>query len=450
MRQQALIKDDLDLVDKKNWGTFKDSLNAPVHRWFTYPAGFSYKAVEASFEKYGITKGMTVYDPFAGTATTNLVAKGLGIHSFGVEAHPFVVDIARTKIFWEYDFDLLDREINSLVLKAREQVEATDLDAFDLSDVPELVTKCYSSFNLAQLCIIKDLVFRVKDRRIKSLFKLAVTNLLRSAAEVHTGWPYIAPKKGKNGAGTRKDVVSLLEKQLKLMRNDVDSIKNGAAVDGDGVKTEILFGSSQNTFESDGKPVIPNESVDHLFTSPPYLNNFDYADRTRLELYFWEEAKTWSDITRNVRDKLMMSATTQIKRSEYNPEAYVDEKIKNVDPILYSELTESVNKLSALRNTKGGKKSYDILVAGYFNDIYDVLLEAYRVLKPGAYSLWILGDSAPYGVHIPTDEYIGRLGKSIGFSSYEIDVLRERGGKWKANPQRHTVALRESIVVLKK
>ena len=61
--------------DVKNWGTFKDSLRAPVHRWFTYPAGFSFKAVEHSFKRFDIEQGMMIYDPFMGSGTTNLVAK---------------------------------------------------------------------------------------------------------------------------------------------------------------------------------------------------------------------------------------------------------------------------------------------------------------------------------------------------------------------------------------
>ena len=51
---------------------------------------------------------------------------------------------------------------------------------------------------------------------------------------------------------------------------------------------------------------------------------------------------------------------------------------------------------------------------------------------------------------IPTDELIGQLGVAIGFANYQIIQLRTRGGKWKDNPQRHTVALRESIVTLVK
>lgn len=79
-----------------------------------------------------------------------------------------------------------------------------------------------------------------------------------------------------------------------------------------------------------------------------------------------------------------------------------------------------------------------------------VLIDNYRVLKPGACFVLILGDSAPYGVHVPTEEIIGEIGLGIGFRDYSILELRERGNKWKANPQRHHVPLRESILTLKK
>ncbi|MCX7840405.1 MAG: hypothetical protein N2559_13280, partial [Anaerolineae bacterium] len=57
---------------------------------------------------------------------------------------------------------------------------------------------------------------------------------------------------------------------------------------------------------------------------------------------------------------------------------------------------------------------------------------------------------APYGVHIPTEEYLGKLGVGIGFQRYEIQQLRTRGEKWNHNPQRHKVALRESVLILEK
>jgi hypothetical protein len=160
------------------------------------------------------------------------------------------------------------------------------------------------------------------------------------------------------------------------------------------------------------------------------------------------EAQNWGEITEYVRTKLITSATTQINRSDsrYNfLEAFKEECHKE-----YTFLNSAVQKLSELRLLKGGKKSYDLMVTGYFNDMYRIIKDNFRVLRPGCRALYILGDSAPYGVHIPTDELIGRIGVAVGFRRYSMRLLRERGGKWEKNPQRHNVDLRESIVTLEK
>ena len=179
-----------------------------------------------------------------------------------------------------------------------------------------------------------------------------------------------------------------------------------------------------------------------MFTSPPYLNNYDYADRTRLEMYFWGEAATWGDITKKVRTRLIMSATTQIERSSYNALDLLSRDFRDTAPQVASDLEPKIASLSERRLTKGGKKSYDILVADYFNDMLRVVREAYRVLKPGCAFLLILGDSAPYGVYIPTDLYLGEIGKSVGVAGYEVEELITRGGKLKSNAQREDVPLK--------
>jgi DNA modification methylase len=444
-QEPATSVQELAELNRANLGTFQDSLRAPVHRWFTYPAGFSHKAVEEAFRLYCIKPGMAVYDPFAGTGTTNIVAKQRGIHSFGVEAHPFVQFVARTKLYWDFDLLSLLEQIDALIAEIQSTTGGCNTSKIPVEELfPELVCKCYSREKLARLYLCREAISALPPTPFQDFAKLGLTNLLRTAADVATGWPYVAPQKAKRPtkANGNLDLAGLLRAQLHQMYGDLQIVRRDYCPGGRAI---LIAGDSRQRQE-----IIETASVDLAFTSPPYLNNYDYADRTRLETYFWGEAKTWGDITQKVRTRLIMSATTQINRSDYDESNLLGEDLWRTAPHIAADLRPKVTELSRRRLTKGGKKSYDIMVAGYFNDMLCVIRETFRVLRSGASFLLILGDSAPYGVYIPTDTYLGEIGKAIGFARYEVENLRTRGGKWKDNPQRHDVGLKECILTLHK
>jgi tRNA G10 N-methylase Trm11 len=442
----ALVKEQLAFYDfaqpKRNGltperlGTFQDSLRAPVHRWFKYPAGFSYKFVEVMIEDYKLGDSSLLLDPFAGSGTTLVTAKHQGVPSVGIEAHPFVFWVAQTKCFWEYDTERLRQTLQRLLsrLHRRPSLEKGALDEF-----PALVHKCYSEANLRTLKFIRDTIDQMEcaDEE-RAFFRLALTDTLRSASKAGTGWPYIAPSKYQ--AKNEQPALDVFSQTVQMMFRDLLS-----------VLTSRRGQAQVQLYQMDARQPYPieAESVDVAVTSPPYLNNYDYADRTRLETYFFGWAKSWRDITEQVRDRLIISATTQIRRTTF-ADAPVSSGICELDARLYAELSDKVSQLKARRLSKGGKKSYDLMVAGYFNDMLLVIQQVYRVLKPGAAFALVLGDSAPYSVYIPTEEYLGRLGRAVGFSQYTTQALRERGGKWANNPQRHKVALKEGILLLQK
>jgi len=427
---------------KSEWGTFRDSLKAPVHGWFTYPAGFSYKAVEHSIEQAGLIKEQsTIYDPFMGSGTTNIVARSLGYNSIGVEAHPFVHRITKSKLSWDIDFQDINNSLDFIQSQIGEHTAPTDLQGFLEKEFPELILKCFLPETLYQLLIIRNSLKQLKvPKEVSELLRTALICVLRNVSIAATGWPYIAPNKIKVTSMSKKGWETYRNLVFKMYGHTTEIRRK--AWEGN-TTHQILLGDSRDTTAQ-----IEDESADHIFTSPPYLNNFDYADRTRLEMYFMGEANNWGDISHKVRTKLMTSATTQISRTDPRYQ-FLDDFIKGC-PDQYLFLNEAVTKLSELRTTKGGKKSYDLLTVGYFNDIYKILKDNFRILKDGSQALYILGDSAPYGVHIPTDELIGQIGVAIGFKNYDIEILRERGGKWANNPQRHSVMLRESVVTLTK
>jgi DNA modification methylase len=434
-----------DVDETEEWGTFKDSLRAPIHNWFTYPAGFSYKAVQAGIRQHDIGEGDVIYDPFMGSGTTNLTAKGLGISSYGVEAHPFVFRIARTKLNWEVNKNSIGEAMTAIeeVVRTKRKASGRSYKRKLEAEFPELVLKCFEEKTLLDLWLIRDAISEKNlGPEFRDLLFLALASVLRQVSSVATGWPYIAPNKQKT-TSLGKDALVEFSRQVSRMVHDVEISQREASPNYLKAFHRIFNSDSRNTNE-----IIPSEAADLVFTSPPYLNNFDYADRTRLELYFFGEAKNWGDITKNIRTKLITSATTQISRD--NPRYNLSESLKKACPQVADFLSEAIFKLGKLRLTKGGKKSYDHLVSGYFNDMFLVVSDVYRVLRPGNRAIFVLGDSAPYGVHIPTEEVIGKIGRGIGFSDYTVRELRTRGGKWKANPQRHNVPLRESILTLRK
>ena len=424
-------------------GTFKDSLRVPIHRWFKYPAGYSYKLVEQAFQVFGIGPDQGVYDPFSGTGTTILTAKQNGINGVGIEAHVFVHWVAETKLYWDFSAAELSQWVAKTLKEARRKVGRGLPKLVNLAEVfPALIYKCYHPTDLEVLYLIREYGAEIESKPYQDLFKLALTDTLRSASTAGTGWPYIAPRE-PNGHSAPKNAFAVFQKILLAMVADLETVIGKTSPS----KIRNILGDSRKCEAS-----VDDESLDLAITSPPYLNNYDYADRTRLEMYFFGLASSWGDITRDVRDKLMMAATTQVRRADYDLDEVLRPELAEHAPNVYEALRAGVSDLSQLRREKSGKKDYDVMVAQYFNDMYDVLRETYRVLKPGAAFVLVLGDSAPYGVYIPTGRYIAEIACSsgVGFSSFQLENLRKRGGKWPGNPQRHKVPLAEGLVILRK
>ena len=425
-------------VSPQRLGTFQDNLRAPIHHWFKYPAGFSYKLVEALINDKHLVPGDWLLDPFVGCGTTSVVAKERGINSLGIEAHPFVWWVAKVKCFWEYDMPSLHRSMLRLISHLY-QAKLSTTEVVD--KYPPLVHKCYSPANLQKLDFIRDVISQMDCRdEERDFFLLALVDTLRTASKAGTGWPYIAPSKYHEKQ--ERDAIEVFCHKVQIMYKDMLQVQERRKGH-EQVECRLLQMDAREPY-----PIEP-ESIDLAVTSPPYLNNYDYADRTRLEMYFLGWARSWRDITEEVRNKLIIAATTQIRRTEF-PDDPLSPVLRELAPRIYAELSDKIHRLEKMRLCKGGKKSYDLMVSGYFNDMLHVLKQVYRVMKRGSEFVLVLGDSAPYGVYIPTEEYLGELGLAVGFGCYRIRELRTRGGKWGHNPQRHKVMLKESLLTLVK
>ncbi|WP_197909566.1 hypothetical protein [Gemmata massiliana] len=183
---------------------------------------------------------------------------------------------------------------------------------------------------------------------------------------------------------------------------------------------------------------VPNQWAELVITSPPYANNYDYADATRLEMTFFGEIEDWGGLQERVRKHLIRACTQHvtplIKKTD---ELIADPMVGAIS----NELKDACHKLGTERLTRGGKKAYHTMVAAYFRDMGQVWGALRRACADGCRVCFVVGDSAPYGVHIPVDRWLGELALASGFKKYRFEKTRDRNTKWKN--RKHRVPLHE-------
>lgn len=406
---------------KQRSGTFVDNMNLPVHRWFRYSAGFSAKWVENQLGELCLDNpAPLVLDPFVGSGTTLLASDRMNIPSVGVEAHPFVVRIARAKLLWATPISDFAQKANTILCRAR-KMPSTNVQ------YPKLVHRCFKDDVLVRLDKLKRAWIEGNDGSSASeLVWLAITAILRPTSSAGTAqWQYILPNKTKKVV---EEPFMAFKAQVHLMRMDMSTYQSRIT---DTLAT-LIQGDARNC------PELEDNSVDVVITSPPYTNNYDYADATRFEMSFWGEVQSWADLHEAVRQYLIRSCSQHAAKEKLVLEEILGEEV--IAPIR-TELSDVCQSLAEERLLHGGKKHYHTMVAAYFVDMAEVWHELRRVCKPGAKLCFVVGDSAPYGIYVPVDKWLGKLAIAAGFRSYSFEKLRDRNVKWKN--RKHQVPLHE-------
>lgn len=407
-------------VIQERTGTFTDNMKLPIHRWFRYSAGFSAAWVEYVIKDL---EPQTILDPFVGSGTVCLAADKLGVRSFGVEAHPFVYKLANGKLSWDIDIHTF--------LEAVAEIKdlAITLQPHLSEKLPALLRKCYGDEALINLLKIRQAYFELApslSEELQSLIFLAISAILRLSSHVGTAqWQYILPNKRKIKVYEPFDA---LEKQVAVMQDDMNYFQS------------IARSSQATLYQDDARKLtsIPNQLIDLVITSPPYANNYDYADATRLEMTFWGEVSSWRDLHEAARQFLIRSSSQHVSKDRLSLDDLISASV--VAPIR-NELIPICQELEKIRRTKGGNKAYHTMIAAYFNDMGAVFHALRRTATSNCKVCLVVGDSAPYGVHVPVEQWLGKLAIAAGFDYWSFEQIRQRNIKWKN--RKHTVPLHE-------
>ncbi|MBU0691884.1 site-specific DNA-methyltransferase [bacterium] len=394
-------------------------MTLPVHRWFRFSAGFSAEWAEKVICDASLQGNVTVLDPFVGSGTVLLAAEYVGVRSLGIEAHPFIYKIARAKLAWRSDPDRYLRLVQQLRRVAKNL-------APQISGYPPLISRCFDERTLHFLDTLRQAYQQIYDESPESeLLWLTLVASLRRVSNVGTAqWQYILPNKRKRMQQHPEAVFDTITAMF------YEDMQFGKSIDGP--RAELLRSDARDCHEIDSR------SVNLVITSPPYPNNYDYADATRFEMSFMGEINGWGDLQRTVRQYLVRSCSQHVPDGSINLASILSNPL--LQPISH-ELSDVCEQLGEIRLTKGGRKTYHLMVAAYFLDLAKTWVALRRVCTSPSRVCFVIGDSAPYGVYVPVIPWLGKLAIAAGFCSYSFEKTRDRNIKWKN--RKHRVPLQE-------
>ncbi len=391
-------------------------MSLPVHGWFRFSAGYSAEWVEALVREHAQHGAVRVLDPFVGSGTTVVATQAVSADAVGLESHPFYVRLAQAKSQWSsVDPDDFYARARSLLAQAQR---------VELNNPAPLLVKCFEPEALSRLLGLRDSLASVTTGDpTDELLWLALVSIIRGCSYVGTAqWQYVLPNRRK--ARVRepwqafRDQVARMTEDLRVM----PTLDLG--------RGEVLQGDARTC------ALVPDSWATLVITSPPYPNNYDYADAARLEMTFLGDVDSWGDLQAKVRTHLVRSCSQHMKGFD------VDEALESslLSPII-KELRPVVTEMGVLAKERKGHKRYDSMIAAYFTDLAEAWHALRRSCAPAATVCFVIGDSAPYGVYVPVERWLGELAGAAGFESWRFEKMRDRNVRWEN--RKHRVPLHE-------
>ncbi len=279
-----------------------------VHGYFTKQSW----DILQHYIKHFTKPGDIVLDPFGGTGVTAIEAMVLGRKGINIDLNPMVV-------FWvkaltiPVDFNLLHDEYEKLIEKFKKNCPTTQTEiqiAKEKYSYPteaicmkgadvKTVDQLFSDKQLAQLGYLKHLIKQVKNEPIRLTFMLMFSGIITKAnLTYHTG--NTATQDGQGNASAFQyyryriapepkdiDILTYFDLRFKKVKAAKEELKNFITKD-NFKDLQILKGTATDL------TLIETESVDYIYTDPPYGNKIPYLDLSVM----WN---AWLDL--NVSDQ---------------------------------------------------------------------------------------------------------------------------------------------------
>lgn len=393
-----------------------------IHEWYRFVLSFPPHLVRQYVDRFRMGDHQQILDPFCGTGTVLVECKKLGIPSIGIEANPVAHFASSVKTDWTPDPDGLVAHAMVVAARANAQLRAdgvADIPLLEdfpsrrtpLRTLPDDVSKLLLANSMSPQPLHKTLVLlealeAERDERFQRHEMLALAKaLVFSISNLHFG-----PEVGVGRAKPDAPVVATWLAGVRAMSDDLRDVGSAQPV-----PSIAHLGDSRQLLRF----LQPN-SIDAVFTSPPYPNEKDYTRTTRLESVLLGFLSS-KDELRALKKGLLRSNTRGVYKGDDD-----DSWVAGHPEI--QRIAESIEvRRIELGKTSGFEKMYATVTKLYFGGMARHLADLRSALRPGAQLGYVVGDQASYlRVMIRTGELLADIAQSLGYRVESIDLFRTR------------------------
>jgi DNA modification methylase len=364
-----------------------------THGLHSYAAKCPPQLVKYCLEEYTI-KGDLVLDQMAGSGTTLVEAKINGRSAIGFDIDPLACLIAsvKTRII---DDGSITRASSFVISSAKKDLQmiqngSTKKTLLQRSTAPLFANRDYWFSELVQkeLALLSYYIQKVQaDEQTRDFLWVAFSGIILTKVSVANARDIIHSRHHYFSHPEQPKAIEKFERRVQLMRRQMDEFRKLCT--DSSVTVRIQKGDAREL------PLVDN-SVDLIFTSPPYATALDYPRAHFL-------AVSW------------MSPVLGTTHDEYklNGKEYIGSERGHVgkfeaDTSLGSLALSTVQQLAQIDQRRA------VLVQRYFQDMKKVLKETKRVLRPGKSAVIVVCPSHIRKLQVPTHKVFTEIAIPLG------------------------------------